>query len=90
MKSFRRPFWAALLVIFIWFGASGVFGPLFSKLSTVQEKNAYGHDRYRVTPRAVNAVIMASAVMAVYSRGTEWGKPALVVAEVCVVRRGAR
>lgn len=39
MTSFRRPFWAALLVIFIWFGASGVFGPLFSKLSTVQENN---------------------------------------------------
>ncbi|MBI3429244.1 MAG: MMPL family transporter [Actinobacteria bacterium] len=39
MKAFRRPFWSAILVIFIWFGASGVFGPLFSKLSTVQENN---------------------------------------------------
>lgn len=38
-KAFRRPFWSAVLVIFIWFGASGVFGPLFSKLSTVQENN---------------------------------------------------
>lgn len=38
-KAFRRPFWSAVLVIFIWFGASGVFGPLFSKLSSVQENN---------------------------------------------------
>lgn len=38
-KGFRRPFWAALLVIFLWLGASGVFGPLFSKLSSVQENN---------------------------------------------------
>lgn len=38
-RALRRPFWSALLVIFIWFGASGVFGPLFNKLSTVQENN---------------------------------------------------
>ncbi|MEI9907517.1 MAG: MMPL family transporter [Actinomycetota bacterium] len=38
-KGFRRPFWAALLVIFLWFGASGVFGPLFGKLTSVQENN---------------------------------------------------
>ena len=38
-KGYRRPFWAALLVIFLWFGASGVFGPLFGKLTSVQENN---------------------------------------------------
>lgn len=38
-KGFRRPFWAALLVIFLWLGASGVFGPLFGKLSTVQQND---------------------------------------------------
>jgi RND superfamily putative drug exporter len=38
-KGFRRPFWAAILVIFLWFGASGVFGPLFGKLTSVQENN---------------------------------------------------
>jgi RND superfamily putative drug exporter len=38
-KGFRPPFWAAILVIFIWLGASGVFGPLFGKLTTVQENN---------------------------------------------------
>ena len=35
----RRPFITALVVIFIWFGASGVFGPLFGSLSTVQEND---------------------------------------------------
>ena len=38
-KGFRRPFWSAILVIFIWFGASAVFGPLFGKLTSVQENN---------------------------------------------------
>jgi RND superfamily putative drug exporter len=39
MKKSRRPMAYALLVIFLWFGASGVFGPLFGKLSTVQEND---------------------------------------------------
>ena len=40
MKKSRRPFITALIVIFLWFGASGVFGPLFGKLSTVQENDS--------------------------------------------------
>lgn len=39
LKKSRRPFIYALVVIFLWFGASGVFGPLFGKLSTVQEND---------------------------------------------------
>ena len=38
-KKSRRPFITALIVIFIWLGASGVFGPLFGSLSTVQEND---------------------------------------------------
>lgn len=38
-KGFRRPFWTALVVVFLWFGASGVLGPLFGNLSSVQENN---------------------------------------------------
>jgi RND superfamily putative drug exporter len=38
-KKSRRPLAYALIVIFLWFGASGVFGPLFGKLSTVQEND---------------------------------------------------
>ncbi|MDA2963388.1 MAG: MMPL family transporter [Actinomycetota bacterium] len=39
-KKHRRPFVYSLIVIFLWFGASGVFGPLFGKLSTVQENDS--------------------------------------------------
>lgn len=39
MKKSRRPFAIALLVVVAWFGVSGVFGPLFGKLSTVQEND---------------------------------------------------
>ena len=38
-KKSRRPLIYALIVIFLWFGTSGVLGPLFGKLSTVQENN---------------------------------------------------
>lgn len=38
-KKSRRPLVYALIVIFIWFGTSGVMGPLFGKLSTVQEND---------------------------------------------------
>mgnify|MGYP006183619865 FL=1 len=39
IQKSRRPLAYALIVIFLWFGASGVFGPLFGKLSTVQEND---------------------------------------------------
>lgn len=39
MKKSRKPFAIALLVVIAWFGVSGVFGPLFGKLSTVQEND---------------------------------------------------
>ena len=35
----RRPFVIALLVIIAWFGIGGGLGPLFGKLSTVQEND---------------------------------------------------
>ena len=35
----RKPFAVALLVVVVWFGITGVFGPLFGKLSSVQENN---------------------------------------------------
>jgi RND superfamily putative drug exporter len=38
-KKSRRPLVYALIVIFLWFGTSGVLGPLFGKLSTVQEND---------------------------------------------------
>jgi len=35
----RKPFAVALLVVVVWFGITGVFGPLFGKLTSVQENN---------------------------------------------------
>ena len=35
----RKPFAIAVLVVIVWFAITGVFGPLFGKLSSVQENN---------------------------------------------------
>lgn len=35
----RKPLWLAIVVAIIWMSISGVTGPLFGKLSTVQENN---------------------------------------------------
>ena len=37
--SGRKPLWLAIVVALIWISISGVTGPLFGKLSTVQENN---------------------------------------------------
>lgn len=74
-KGFRRPFWAALLVIFLWLGASGVFGPLFSKLSSVQENNnsAFLPDSAESTE--------AAKMIAKFSNTADAQLPALVLLE---------
>lgn len=74
-KGFRRPFWAALLVIFLWLGASGVFGPLFGKLSSVQENNnsAFLPDSAESTE--------AAKMIAKFSNTADTQLPALVLLE---------
>lgn len=74
-KGLRRPFWAALLVIFLWLGASGVFGPLFSKLTSVQENNnsAFLPDSAESTE--------AAKVIARFSNTADAQLPALVLLE---------
>ena len=39
MRSKRKPIAIALLVIVAWFGVTGFFGPLFGKLTSVQEND---------------------------------------------------
>ena len=39
MRSKRKPIAVAILVVIAWFGVTGFFGPLFGKLSTVQEND---------------------------------------------------
>jgi hypothetical protein len=35
----RKPLWLAIVVVIVWVSISGFTGPLFGKLSTVQENN---------------------------------------------------
>jgi RND superfamily putative drug exporter len=39
IQKSRKPLAIAFLVVFAWFGITGVLGPLFGKLSSVQENN---------------------------------------------------
>ncbi len=39
MRSKRKPIAVAILVVIAWFGVTGFFGPLFGKLTTVQEND---------------------------------------------------
>ena len=39
MRSKRKPIAIAILVVIAWFGVTGFFGPLFGKLTSVQEND---------------------------------------------------
>ncbi|CAB4681940.1 unannotated protein [freshwater metagenome] len=69
----RRPFVTALLVIFIWFGASGVFGPLFGSLSTVQE-----NDNSAFLPQNAEST-QASKIISTFSSDQTQTIPTLVL-----------
>jgi len=74
-KPNRRRFWAAIVVIFIWFGASGVFGPLFGKLSTVQE-----NDNSAFLPDSAEST-KASKIIVNFSKDANTQIPTLVLFE---------
>ena len=74
-KPSRRRFWAAIVVIFIWFGASGVFGPLFGKLSSVQE-----NDNSAFLPDSAEST-KASKIIANFSKDANTQIPTLVLFE---------
>lgn len=74
-KGFRRPFWAALLVIFLWIGASGVLGPLFGKLTSVQT-----NDNSAFLPSKAEST-KAAAVVAKFSQSDSAKLPTLVLLE---------
>ncbi|MEN9698628.1 MAG: hypothetical protein RL448_583 [Actinomycetota bacterium] len=74
-KKFGRPFWTAIVVIFIWFGASGVFGPLFGSLSSVQT-----NDQESFLPASAESTI-ASREIAKFSDKNNIQLPALVLFE---------
>ena len=64
---------SALIVIFIWLGASGVFGPLFGALSTVQE-----NDNSAFLPDSAEST-QASKVTAKFTADQNQNLPTLVL-----------
>ncbi|MBF8252597.1 MAG: putative drug exporter of the RND superfamily [Actinobacteria bacterium] len=72
-KRSRRPFITALIVIFLWFGASGVFGPLFGSLSTVQE-----NDNSAFLPQSAEST-QASKIIAQFSADQSQTIPTLIL-----------
>jgi RND superfamily putative drug exporter len=74
-KGFRRPFWTALVVIFLWFGASGVLGPLFGKLTSVQT-----NDNSAFLPSKAEST-KASGIVAKFTQGDNMKLPTLVLLE---------
>ena len=62
-------------MIFIWFGASGVFGPLFGKLTTVQE-----NDNSAFLPSSAEST-QASKIIEKFSDADKTQLPALVLLE---------
>lgn len=74
-KGMRRPSWTALVLIFLWFGASGVLGPLFGKLTSVQT-----NDNSAFLPTKAEST-KASAIVAKFSASENTKLPTLVLLE---------
>jgi RND superfamily putative drug exporter len=72
-KKSRRPLIYALVVIFLWFGTSGVMGPLFGKLSTVQE-----NDNSAFLPDSAEST-QASKIIATFNDSENQTLPTLVL-----------
>ena len=72
-KKSRRPLVYALLVIFLWIGASGVFGPHFGKLSTVQE-----NDNSAFLPDSAEST-QAAKIIAKFNADANQNLPTLVL-----------
>ena len=75
IQKSRKPFAIALLVVLIWFGITGVFGPLFGKLSSVQENN-----NSSFLPKGAEAT-KASDVIATFSGKDSFNFPTLILFE---------
>ena len=72
IQKSRKPFAIALLVVIVWFGITGVFGPLFGKLSTVQENN-----NSSFLPKGAEAT-KAADVIATFSGKDSFNFPTLI------------
>jgi RND superfamily putative drug exporter len=71
----RKPFAWAMLVVILWFVISGIFGPLFGKLTSVQENN-----NSSFLPKGAEATLAADQIK-LFSAQDSFNFPALVLFE---------
>jgi len=71
----RRGVWLATLVVVVWFGITGATGPLFGKLTSVQENN-----NSSFLPKGAEAT-QAADVIATFSGKDSFNFPTLVLFE---------
>ena len=75
IQKTRKTFAIALLVVIVWFGITGVMGPLFGKLSSVQENN-----NSSFLPKGAEAT-KAADVIATFSSKDSFNFPTLILFE---------
>jgi RND superfamily putative drug exporter len=75
IQKSRKPLAIAFLVVFAWFGITGVLGPLFGKLSSVQENN-----NSSFLPKGAEAT-KAAAEIAKFSGKDSFNFPTLILFE---------
>jgi RND superfamily putative drug exporter len=71
----RKPFAWAMLVVILWFVITGIFGPLFGKLTSVQENN-----NSSFLPKGAEATLDADQIK-LFSSQDSFNFPALVLFE---------
>jgi len=74
-KNTRKPYAIAMLVVIAWFVIAGIFGPLFGKLTSVQENN-----NSSFLPKGAEAT-QASEVIQTFSSEDTFSFPTLVLFE---------
>ncbi|MFY8254792.1 MAG: MMPL family transporter, partial [Candidatus Planktophila sp.] len=74
-RNHRKPYALAMLMVIFWFVLTGVFGPLFGKLSSVQENN-----NSSFLPKGAEAT-QASEVIQTFSGKDSFSFPTLVLFE---------
>jgi len=71
----RKPYAIAVLVVIVWFAITGIFGPLFGKLTSVQENN-----NSSFLPKGAEATL-ASDEIAKFSDKDSFNFPTLILFE---------
>jgi len=71
----RKPFAISVLVVIVWFAITGIFGPLFGKLTSVQENN-----NSSFLPKGAEATL-ASDEIAKFSGKDSFNFPTLILFE---------